>query len=273
VSPDYFKSMGIPLFEGRDFRWSDTTSSGLKMILNQSAARLLFPDRNPLGQHILRGSKKTDFEIVGVVGDAKYEDLRSVAPPAGYEPITQSEDKKPSFTAVIRTTGPTAPLAAAAHSLAAQLAPEIPTPVMTTMDSIVDGSLSTERVMALLSGFFAGCALLVTGIGLYGTLAYNTARRTSEIGIRMALGAQRAGVVALIFRANTFIAAVGTAVGLIVAILASRALASFLYDTSPRDPWILIGSVTVLAFIASAASLLPAIRAARIEPITAIRCE
>jgi predicted permease len=273
VSPDYFKSMGIPLFEGRDFRWTDTTSSGLKMILNQSAAKLLFPDRDPLGQHILRGSKKTDFEIVGVVGDAKYEDLRSIAPPAGYEPITQSDDKKPSFTAVIRTTGSTALLAAAARSLAAQLAPEIPAPTMTTMDSIVEGSLSTERVMALLSGFFAGCALLVTGIGLYGTLAYNTARRTSEIGIRMALGAQRAGVVALVFRANTFIAATGSAVGLLVAILTSRALASFLYETSPHDPWVMAAAILSLSLIASAASLLPALRAARIEPITAIRCE
>ena len=273
VSPDYFKSMSIPLFEGRDFRWTDTTSSGLKMILNQSAAKLLFPDRDPLGQHILRGSKKTDFEIVGVVGDAKYEDLRSAAPPAGYEPIMQLDDKKPSFTAVIHTTGPTVPLAAAARSVAAQLAPEIPAPVMTTMDSIVEGSLSTERVMALLSGFFAGCALLVTGIGLYGTLAYNTARRTSEIGIRMALGAQRAGVVALVFRANTLIAATGSAIGLIVAILASRALASFLYETSPHDPWVMAASILSLSLIASAASLLPALRAARIQPITAIRCE
>lgn len=273
VAPDYFKSMSIPLFEGRDFRWTDTTASGLKIILNQSAAKLLFPDRDPLGQHILRGSEKTDFEIVGIVGDAKYEDLRNAAPPAGYEPIMQLDDNKPSFTAVIRTSGPTAPLAAAARSLAAQLAPEIPAPVMTTMDSIVEGSLSTERVMALLSGFFAGCALLVTGIGLYGTLAYNTARRTSEIGIRMALGAQRAGVVALVFRANTFIAAVGAGAGLIVAILASRALASFLYETSPHDPWVMAASIFSLSLIASAASLLPALRASRIEPITAIRCE
>ena len=127
--------------------------------------------------------------------------------------------------------------------------------------------------MALLTVFFAGCALLVTAIGLYGTLSYSTARRTSEIGIRMALGAQRAGVVALVFRENAVVAVTGCAVGLVAAILASRALASFLYETSPHDPWILLCSVGALAAIASAASLLPAIRAARVEPITAIRCE
>ena len=127
--------------------------------------------------------------------------------------------------------------------------------------------------MALLSLFFAACALLVSGIGLYGTLAYSTARRTSEIGIRIALGAQRAGVVALVFRENAVVAVIGSVAGLIIAALASRTLASFLYQTSPRDPWILAGSVAALAAIASAASLLPAIRAARIEPITAIRCE
>ena len=127
--------------------------------------------------------------------------------------------------------------------------------------------------MAVLAIVFAGCALLVTAIGLYGTLAYTTARRTSEIGIRMALGAQRVQVVVLVFRENAMVAAVGCAIGLGTAILASRALSAFLYETSPRDPWILLGSVGALTAIASAASLLPAVCAARIEPISAIRCE
>jgi predicted permease len=273
IAPNYFQTMSIPLLAGRDFRWSDTTPTGLKIILNQSAAKLFFPNQNPLGQHILRGPKKTDFEIIGVVGDAKYEDLRSAAPAAGYVPIMQIDDKKPSYYTVVRTNGPIAPLAGAARSLATSMAPDIPAPVLKTMESVVENSVSTEWVMALLSLFFAACALLVSGIGLYGTLAYSTARRTSEIGIRMALGARRAGVVALVFRRNVVIAAAGLALGLGVAIAASRALASFLYETSPRDPWILVGSVAALATIAAAASLLPAIRAARIEPITAIRCE
>jgi ABC-type antimicrobial peptide transport system permease subunit len=153
------------------------------------------------------------------------------------------------------------------------MAPEIPAPVMTSMSSVVDDSLSAERMMALLSVFFAACALFVTAIGLYGTLAYATARRTSEIGIRMALGAQRSQVAGMVFRQNAGVAIVGATAGLIAALLASRALATFLYGTSAHDPWVLAASVAALAAIASAASLLPALRAARIEPMTAIRCE
>jgi len=115
--------------------------------------------------------------------------------------------------------------------------------------------------------------LLVTAIGLYGTLSYATARRTSEIGIRMALGARRTGVVVMVFRENVLIAAVGTGAGLVAAALASRALASFLYETSPSDPWVLVCSVGALAFIASAASILPALRAAQIDPMRALRNE
>jgi ABC-type antimicrobial peptide transport system permease subunit len=185
----------------------------------------------------------------------------------------QDEQPKPSLSAVVRVDGPETPLASAARTIAAHLAPGIPAPTMTTVDEIMNNSLSTERMMALLTVFFACCALFVTAIGLYGTLAYSTARRTSEIGIRMALGAQRAAVVALVFRENAAVALAGCAVGLIAAVAACRALASFLYETSPHDPGILVCSVAALAAIASAASLLPAIRAARIEPITAIRCE
>jgi putative ABC transport system permease protein len=273
VGPKYFETMRIPLHLGREFTWSDTKTSGMKIILNQSAAKLLFPDRDALGQQVVNEFEKTSYEVVAVVGDVKYRDIRTPAPPTGYIPIMQDQQPKPSLSAVVRIDGSQAPLVAAARSIAARLAPSIPAPVVTTMDEVVDNSISAERMMALLTVFFAACALLVTAIGLYGTLAYSTARRTSEIGIRMALGAQRAGVVALVFRENAVVAFVGCGAGLIAAILASRALASFLYETSPHDPWILVGSVTALTAIASAASLMPAIHAARIEPITAIRCE
>jgi len=273
VAPQYFETMRIPVFFGHEFTWSDTKTSGLKMILNQNAAKQLFPDKEALGQQVVDQRTKLSYEVVAVVGNAKYRDIRTPAPPTGYVPIQQDEQPKPSLTAVVRIEGPQAPLAAAARTIAAQLAPTIPPPTFTTMDEVVNNSMSAERMMALLTVFFAVCALLVTAIGLYGTLAYSTARRTSEIGIRMALGAQRTGVVALVFRENAIIAATGSAAGLIAAILASRALASFLYETSPHDPWIMFSSLAALAVVASAASLLPAIRAARIDPITAIRCE
>jgi putative ABC transport system permease protein len=279
VAPTYFGAMRIPMFMGRDFRWSDTKASGLKIILNQSAAKLFFPDRSAIGQHISDSHDKASFEVIAVVGDTKYRDMRTASPPQGFVPIQQDEQPKPSLHAVVRMNGPNGPngslepLAGAVRSIANRLAPTIPAPTLTTMDEVMNNSLGTERMMAVLAIVFAGCALLVTAIGLYGTLAYTTARRTSEIGIRMALGAQRVQVVALVFRENAVVAAVGCAIGLGTAIAASRALSSFLYETSPRDPWILFGSVAALTAIASAASLLPAVRAARIEPITAIRCE
>jgi ABC-type antimicrobial peptide transport system permease subunit len=144
---------------------------------------------------------------------------------------------------------------------------------MTTMSSDLDQSIGSQRMMAILSGFFAACALLVTAVGLYGTLAYATARRTTEIGIRMALGAKRTQVVGLVFRGNAIVAMCGSVAGLTAALLASRALASFLYGTSVRDPWVLAGSFAAMALVASAVSLIPAIRAAWIEPMSAIRYE
>jgi predicted permease len=276
VGPDYFKTMRIPLLDGREFTWSDTKASGLKMILNKAAAQLLFPDRSALGQMVLNKDDKTtlQYEVVGVVGDAKYEELREIAPPTAYSPMAQDiGDRSRSYNAVVRVDGPAGPLANAARTIGTKLDPGIPAPVMTSMERVIDDSLSAERTMALLAVFFAVCALVVTAVGLYGTLAYATARRTSEIGIRMALGAQRSQVVAMVFFQNATVAATGTAMGVVAALLASRALASFLYGTSTHDPWVFAGSIFALAMIASAASLLPALRSARIDPMTAIRCE
>jgi predicted permease len=276
VAPDYFRTMRIPLFEGREFQWNDTIPNGLKVILNQSAAKVLLPDRNPIGQIITKKEGNTSFryEVVAVVGDAKYEDMRSEPPPTAYMPMTQDNDEHTrSYNAVVRTNGAPGPLASTARTLAERMGATIPAPVMTSMSTSIDESLGAERTMAVLSVFFAICALVVTAIGLYGTLAYATARRTSEIGIRMALGAKRAQVAAMVFRQNSAVALAGTGAGLIAALLASRALASFLYGTSARDPWVFAGSIFALALIAAAASLLPALRAARINPMTAIRCE
>jgi predicted permease len=271
VGPAYFETMRIRLLAGREFGWNDVESTGLKAIVNQAAVKAFFPGENPVGRSIQH--EKKSYEIVGVVGDAKYEDLRSPAPPTIYLPFVNFMNGKPVYTVVARVEGSATPVAGAARSIAARLAPDIPTPVTTTMDRVLDDSISSERVMALLSVFFAACALLVTGIGLYGTLAYATAKRTSEIGIRMALGAQRAQVVKMVFCENSLVAVAGSVVGLIAAVLASRALASFLYSTSTRDPSVMVMAVAAVVVITSAASLIPALRAARIEPMAAIRHE
>jgi predicted permease len=271
IAPQYFQTMGIPLLAGRDFAWSDTLASGKKVILSRSAAATLFPHQNALGQRFDPG--KDALEVIGIVGDAKYSDIREPAPLEVYDPITQNIDKKPSYVLVARSEGPAAPFAAATRAIFAREAPDVPAPIFSTMSSTLDQSLSAERMMALLSIFFAACALLVTGIGLYGTLAYRTARRTSEIGIRMALGAQRTQVVSLVFRQNVTVTVMGALAGLAAALLVARALASFLYGTSTHDPLVLALSTLLLVVVACAASLAPAIRAARINPLAAIRTE
>jgi predicted permease len=271
VAPGFFQTMRIPLLTGRDFSWGDTRTTGRKIILNQTAAKTLFPRRSALGQVII--SDKDSYEVVGIVGDIHYASLRKEAPAGAYMSMTQDTGKKPSYTVVVRMDGAPGPLAMAARTLAAQMAPEIPPPVMTTLSAQIDESISSERMMAMLSAFFAGCALLVTAIGLYGTLAYSTARRTSEIGVRMALGAQRAQVAVMVFRENASILICGAGAGLGVALLAARALESFLYGTSARDPWVMAESVLALTLVASAASLMPALRAAGLQPMEALRAE
>jgi predicted permease len=276
IGPDYFKAMRIPFFDGRDFRWDDRPGGVQKVILNRAAADLLLPGRNPIGQTVTKkdNGKTTSYEVIGVVGNAKYENMRSPAPPTMYHAMSQGDaDQTPSFNAVVRTDGPALSLASAARSIVQKMNPEIPTPKITSLSQMMDDSLSAERTMALLSVFFALCALTVTAIGLYGTLAYATARRSSEIGIRMALGAKRLQVAKMVFLQNSAVAFTGTAGGLACALLASRALSSFLYGTSTRDPWIFAASIALLATIASAASLLPALRAARTNPMQAIRRE
>ena len=271
IAPGFFETLQIPMLSGRDFLWNDALNSGRKIILSQTAANTLFPGRNALGQQVV--SDKKSFEVIAIVGDVHIASIRKATAPNAYIPIAQSSSHKPSYTAVVRLVGPAAPLAAAARSLAAQTAPDIPAPIMISLSAQLDDSISSERMMAMLAGFFAICALLVTAIGLYGTLAYATARRTGEIGIRMALGAQRLQVIALIFRENVWIALSGSLAGLAVALVASRVLSSLLYGTSARDPLVLVASVAALLCVASTASLLPALRAAAIDPMKALRTE
>jgi predicted permease len=275
AAPDYFRTMRIPLLLGREFSWADKPTDSTKIILNESAAKMFFPNGDAVGKQVqnMNGGKLETFEVIAVVGNTKYTALRDPSPPMAYRSVPQAVSKKPSYMVILRVSGPVTSVAASLRSVALGLAPDIPAPTLVSMDNEIDDSVAAERVMALLSLFFAASALLVTGIGLYGTLAYATARRTSEIGIRMALGAERTQVVGLVFRENAWIAGIGCAAGLLSAILASRAIATFLYGTSPHDPWVLTISLAVLSLIAAVASLIPAIRAASIDPMKALRSE
>jgi FtsX-like permease family/MacB-like periplasmic core domain len=265
--------MGTPLLAGREFQWTDTDDRSRIVILNEAAGHALFPNQNPLGQRIVSDDEKRPAEVVGVVADAKYTTLRDVAPPTAYSPITQYVKTKLSHAIIMRIEGPLAPAISAAREIVKRVVPGVPPPVAITMDQTIAESLASERMMATLAVFFAAVALLITGIGLYGTLAYATERRTGEIGIRFALGAQQADVMSMICGENLSIALGGCLAGLAASIAASRVIASFLYSTTPRNPVILGASAFLLISIAAAASLIPAIRASRIDPIAAIHYE
>jgi predicted permease len=275
VGPDYFRAMRTRLFNGREFSWADTDESKPVAIVNEAAAHILFSSANPIGQRIAVDDGKTLADVVGVVADAKYSVLRDPAPPAVYWPFTQGMKNKLSLQAVLRVRNGASPasVVASARRAIRQLDDEIPPPVATTMEQTISQVLSTERMMSSLALFFAALALFITGIGLYGTLAYTTARRTGEIGIRLAVGAQRGDVVGLVCRANMGVALAGCLGGLLASLATSRLIAGFLYNTSPKDPLILAASALVLICVAVAASLIPAIRASRIDPISAIRYE
>lgn len=274
VGPQYFEAMGTRLLAGRDFRWSDDEQATPVVIVNRAAARALYGEDAPVGKPVRleEGATAPPAQIIGVVEDAKYEDVRTAAPPTAYAPMTQNlSDQMPSYTVVVRSPAPAVEVVTRVRDTIRRLAPEVPAPVALSMTDQLDEAISSERMMSMLSSFFAALALLITAIGMYGTLSYTTARRTSEIGIRMALGARPAQVISLILNQNVLLTAAGALVGVVLSLAGARIIESFLFETPARNGSILLISTAVLILIGGIASLLPALRAAKIDPLTAIR--
>ena len=274
VGPDYFKTLRTPLLGGREFRWSDIDGLGRKVILNRSAARLLFPNGDILGHRVIFDDSNTQAEVVGLVEDSKYSKLTDLAPPIVYSAAIQNLIPGASLAILIRTKGSVTPLiVAAAGKVVRRFLPDVPLPAAMSMEETIAESLVTERIMSILALFFGGLALLITGIGLYGTLAYSTERRTAEIGIRLALGARPGNVISMVCAENGAITILGCIVGIAGSIAASKTIASFLYGVSPRDPLVFGVAAVLLLCVAAAASLIPAVKASKISPIEAIRYE
>ena len=274
VGPAYFGTMRSSVLAGREFRWSDTGSRANIVILNASAEKALFPGSHAVGQHVSDDGGKTWLEIVGVVEDAKYSSVRAASPPAIYYPATlEMQNGVSSWTFVLRVSGPVAPVISAAGKVIHQSVPELPLPVAMSMQETLNESLASERILAMLAGFFGTLALVIAGIGLYGTLAYMTERRTGEIGIRMALGARRGNIALLVAAENSALAFSGCILGLLVSLLVSKHVAGLLFGIRPQDPLALGAAVLAVLLVAVAASISPALRAARVDPLAAIRHE
>jgi predicted permease len=271
VSPGYFDTLGTPLVAGRDFNRYDTAQSPQVAIVNETFVKKFFPNTNPIGKtyrwrpnDVLSGP----IEIVGVVKDAKYFSLREPVPPTGYRAESQ---EKPRGFAVLELRGDTN-LLPAVKSAMQEFNRDVSLE-FTTFSTQVAESLVRERLLATLSGFFGALALLLATIGLYGVMSYNVARRRNEIGIRMALGAEQSRVLRMVLGEVCLLIFIGLAAGFAATLATTRYVSSFLYGLTPNDPKTLASATAVLAMVAILAGYLPARRASRLDPMTALREE
>jgi predicted permease len=275
VSPNYFSTMGMPLVAGRAFSDSENRKDGPKVaVVNETFARKWLGDAHrAVGAHIGRGSgagTKTDTEIVGVVRDARHRGVRDEVVPTTFIPIEQSDVT--GFAMYARTSDPST-MMSSIRSAVAHIDSKLVLDTFRTMDAQIDDNLATESLIALLASCFGGLALLLSAVGLYGVLAYSATQRTREIGIRMALGADRHTVVRMMLGEVSKLVVISVAVAVPTALIAGRALRSQLYGVSHTDPFTLIAVVAVITFVALAASMMPAMRAANVDPMKALRYE
>jgi predicted permease len=273
VTPGFFDSIGLPLIAGRDFTAADQPGSPWVAIVNEALAGALFKNENPIGRTIqAQGDSPRRFQVVGVVANSHYYDLRSAPPPAVY--FTYQEDAPYMPTLHVRTTAlDTAGTIAAVRHEFDVLDKGFPVFNIKTLELRIEDSMARERMVADLSAALGLLALVLAAVGLYGVLAYLVSWRTREIGIRMALGANTGSVVWLIAREALLLIAAGSIAGIAIATLAGRLLSTYLFGVSPADPLTLFAAAATMLIVAAIAVSVPAARAARIDPMVALHYE
>jgi putative ABC transport system permease protein len=273
VSPGFLATMRIPLVEGRDFDWRDARADRpTAVIVNQSFARRYFPHGSPVGRRFFRvdgGSTLTPQDVIGVARDAKYNDLRSAAPPTVYD-VYRSED---GAALQLRTRLDAGTLAATLREEVARVHPAFALTALTRQATLIGNSMVRERALAVLAAFFSTVAMVLVMVGLYGVLSYGVAQRAREIGIRLALGAQPAGVVGLVVSDVGAMAAAGLAIGAIGAIAAARYVQPLLYEVRAADVPSTAWPLAALLGACLLSALVPAWRATRVDPVTTLRAD
>ena len=276
LGPDYFKTVGTPLLAGRDFDDRDTATSVEVAIVNQAFVRKILKGAGPLGKrfriHEPPGKPRPLHEIVGVTADNKFQDMHEEFLPFMYFPAAQQEKPGPDDQILIRSSLPLTSLIGSMKQTIAEVNPGIDLEFL-VFKTRIHNSLLQDELMATLSGFFGFLAALLAAIGLYGVMSYMVIQRTREIGIRMAIGAKRADVVRMILREAGVLTVAGLVIGTGLALGAAQAAKSLLYGLKPRDPLTLVMAVVTLSVVAALASFLPAYRASKLDPLTALRYE
>jgi putative ABC transport system permease protein len=276
VTPGYFGTMGLPLIKGRDFTARDDLKSTPVTIISESLARRYFPNQDPIGKRI-NPSYSIDErgelmrEIVGIVGDAKHVNLSDDAPPTIY--VAHGQIPRYAMTMVMRTTGDPNVLSAAVRKEVQMLDKELPAFNFSTLDQYLNASVAEPKFNTLLLGLFAGLALLLTAIGLYGVVSYSVTQRIHELGIRMALGASARDVLRLVIKQGMGLALLGIAIGMGGALALTRLMKKLLYGVSPTDPLTFVLLAVVVLLVALLACWIPARRASRVDPLVALRTE
>jgi predicted permease len=273
VGPDYFAAMGIPLLLGRSFNAQDTDKSQKVAVISETMAQRFFPNGSPLGKRFSRGSLESSeqFEVIGVVKDAKSISLTETLRPMAYFPHAQGSGFLKNL--VVRYSGAPSAVIPQIRQAINQVNTNLPVDEVLQLSEQVGRSLVQQKLVARLASFFGLLALLLACVGLYGTLAYAVARRTNEIGIRMALGAQRRNVLWLVMRGALALVGGGVAIGLLASLFVTKLAESLLFGLKPNDPLTLAAATVLLLAVATLAGYLPARRAARVDPLVALRDE
>jgi len=274
VSVDYFKTMGIRLLRGKLFTERDTKEAPHVAVINETMAKKIFPDEDPIGKRITfaGGDSNSDWqEIVGIVSDVKQYGLDQATPMQTYEPYKQQTS--PSMTLVARTSGDPANLTAAIRNAVLQLDKEQPIANIRTLDQILSASIAQQRFSTMLLGVFAAVAMLLAAVGIYGVLSYAVTQRTHEIGIRVALGAARRDVLRLVIGQGMLLTLLGVAAGLAVAFALTRLMSTLLFGVSATDPMTFGLIALLIVAVALLACWIPARRATKVDPMVALRQE
>lgn len=271
VTEGYFRAMGIPMKQGRDFTESDLPNSEPVIILNETLANRLWPGQNPLGRKVIAGGRN-ERQVIGIVGDVRHLALEAEAGPEMYMSIRQVADYS-SVDLVVRTSLPPATLASSVRQALKPIEPNLPAADFRTLNTLVDKAVSPRKAVVLLLGGFAGFALILASLGIYGVISYSVNQRTQEIGIRMALGASAGDLKAGILGQTLGLTAVGLILGVVAAWALSRLLSGLLFGVEAADPLTFAAIVAIFTAVAGVAGYLPARRAAQVDPITALRAD